>query len=106
VLHRSTSPAIARSNALELSEALELLRRAEAAVRHSDGLEARMWLGDLDRRAPREMLREERLTTQVLAACALGDVAAAREAVLELEQSNPESMYRARLEGSCAAPAP
>jgi hypothetical protein len=106
VLHRATSPAITKSNAFELSEALELLRRAEAAVRHSDGLEARMWLGDLERRAPREMLREERLATGVLAACALGDVAAARAALLELEQSNPESLYRARLEGSCATGAP
>ena len=75
-------------------------------MRHSDGLEARMWLGDLDRRAPREMLREERLATQVLAACALGDVVAARDAARQLEQQNSESMYRARLEGSCVTPAP
>lgn len=91
---------------LELSEALELLRRAEAAARHSDGLQARMWLDDLDRRAPRDLLREERLATSVLASCVLGEVAAARAALAELEQTNPQSMYRSRLEGSCATAAP
>jgi hypothetical protein len=107
LLQRSVSAPVKQTpHGLELSEALELLRNAEAAVRRSEGLEARMWLGDLDRRAPREMLREERLATLVLASCALGDGAAARAALLELEQQNPESMYRARLEGSCAAPAP
>jgi hypothetical protein len=90
---------------LQLGEALELLRRAESAVQNSDGLEARMWLGDLDRRAPREMLREERLATSVLADCVLGDVTAARAALTELEQANAASLYRARLATRCAAPA-
>ncbi len=91
---------------LELGEALELLRRAESAVRHSDGLQARMWLSDLDRRAPRDLLREERLASAVLASCVLGEVAAAREALAALEQTNPQSMYRSRLDSSCASAAP
>jgi hypothetical protein len=86
-----------------LSDALDLLRHAEGAVRRADGLEARMWLGDLDRRAPRDMLLEERLVTQTLADCVLGDLAAAEEALGQLEKTNPESIYRARLEGSCVA---
>ena len=92
-----------RADVFELSEALELLRRAEAAVRRSDGLEARMWLSDLDRRAPPQLLLEERLVTRVLADCLVGDVDAARATLRELETSNRESIYRARLEGSCVA---
>jgi hypothetical protein len=72
-------------------------------VRRSDGLEARMWLSDLDRRAPPQLLLEERLVTRALADCAVGDVEAARATLRELEASNPESIYRARLEGSCVA---
>jgi hypothetical protein len=111
VLHRSdplvvpTPPAAEADPGLSLGEALELLRRAESAVRNSDGLQAQMWLGDLDRRAPREMLREERLATSVLAACVLGDLTAARAALAELERTNSDSLYRARLENSCAASA-
>jgi hypothetical protein len=104
---RSETPtlgeALTPSEALTLAEALELLRNAEAAVRNSDGLQARMLLGDLDRRAPAGMLLEERLVTLVLAACALGDEPAAREASSRLQQVNPESLYRARLESSCVA---
>jgi hypothetical protein len=84
-----------------LREALELLGRAEAALRSNDGLAARMWLSDLDRRAARELLLEERLVAATLASCLLADVAGARQTLHELEQVNPESMYRSRLEGSC-----
>jgi hypothetical protein len=81
------------------------LRRAEAALRHSDGFEAQLWLSDLDRRAPPAMLAEERLITRTLAACALGDMPHARAALRELEQLNPESIYRGRIEQSCVAAA-
>lgn len=84
-----------------LHEALELLGRAEAAVRRSDGLEARLWLSDLDRRVAHEVLLEERLVTATLASCALGDAPEAQRTLRELTQANPASMYRARLEGSC-----
>jgi len=84
-----------------LREALELLGRAEAALRRNDGLAARMWLSDLDRRAAPEVLLEERLVAATLASCLLEDVADARQTLRQLEQLNPESMYRARLEGSC-----
>lgn len=101
---RGAARAVAETTpAFTLSDALDRLRHAEGAVRRSDGLEARMWLGDLDRRAPREMLREERLVTQTLAECVLGDTVAAAESLSQLEQTNPESIYRARLEGSCVA---
>jgi hypothetical protein len=60
-----------------------------------------MWLGDLDRRAPPQLLLEERLVTKTLADCALGELAEARQTLRDLERANPESIYRARLEGSC-----
>jgi hypothetical protein len=97
------APTADRAEPFPLSEALELLRRAEAAVRRSDGLEAKMWLSDLDRRAAPQLLVEERLVTLTLAQCVLDDVEAARETLRELESANAESIYRARLEGSCVA---
>jgi hypothetical protein len=99
----AAAPTLQRADPFPLSEALELLRRAEAAVRRSDGLEAKMWLSDLDRRAAPQLLLEERLVTLTLAQCVLGDVKAARETLHELERANAESIYRARLEGSCVA---
>jgi hypothetical protein len=100
-LHPSVTDADDR--AFDLRDALELLRRAEGALRRSDGLEARMWLTDLDRRAPPGLLREERLVTQTLADCLLGNVREAQQTLHELELANAESMYRARLEGSCVS---
>jgi hypothetical protein len=100
---RSPSPPPPSDNGLGIREALELLRRAEAAVRRSDGLEAMMWLSDLDRRAPKALLIEERLVTETLAACMLGDADRARKTLRELKDVNAESIYRARLEGSCVA---
>lgn len=97
------APTLNRADPFPLSEALELLRRAEAAVRRSDGLEAKMWLSDLDRRAAPQLLVEERLVTLTLAQCVLGEVEGARETLHELESANAESIYRARLEGSCVA---
>jgi hypothetical protein len=97
------APTLQRADPFPLSEALELLRRAEAAVRRSDGLEAKMWLSDLDRRAAPQLLVEERLVTLTLAHCVLGEVEAARETLRGLESANAESIYRARLEGSCVA---
>lgn len=62
-----------------------------------------MWLTDLDRRAPPQLLREERLVTLTLAHCLLGNGREARATLAELELANPESIYRARLEGSCVS---
>jgi hypothetical protein len=87
---------------IDLSEALELLRHAEAALRRSDGLAAMMWLSELERRAPAVLL-EERLVTKALAACELDDAPLAAATARALERANPASIYRSRLEGSCVA---
>jgi hypothetical protein len=68
-------------------------------------LEAQRLLADLDRKAPALLLLEERLVTRTPAARALGDSAAAHATLSQLEQLNADSIYRARLEGSCAVPA-
>lgn len=86
----------------QLREAIELLQRAEAVLRQGDAFAASLLLSDLDRNAPADLLREERLVTRALVSCGLGDASTAGSALLELEQLNPESIYRARLEGSCA----
>jgi hypothetical protein len=86
----------------ELREAIELLQRAEAALRQGDAFTASLLLSDLDRSTPPHLLREERLVTRALVGCALGDESSAEVARHELEQLNPASIYRARLEGSCA----
>lgn len=86
----------------QLREAIELLRRVEAELREGDAFAASLLLSDLDRTVPPALLREERLATQSLVACALGKAQLAREALHELEQLNPESIYRTRLAGSCA----
>lgn len=86
----------------ELRQAIELLQRAEATLRAGDAFSASLLLSDLDRSAPAALLHEERLAARALVSCALGEVEPARAALRELEQLNGHSIYRARLEGSCA----
>jgi hypothetical protein len=86
----------------QLREAIRLLSRAEAELREGDAFAASLLLSDLDRTTPAALLREERLATSVLVACALDQAERARAALRELEQHNPQSIYRARLEGTCA----
>ena len=103
---RRNAPAVARASeprraSFTLSEGLELLARAERALHAADPALALALLGDLDRRAPRAMLRQERLTTQVLAACATRDVRGALDTRQQLQLEFPESIYSGRLERSC-----
>jgi hypothetical protein len=101
-LDPAASPSADASDRFLLHEAIELLQRAEAALRRSDGLEAHRLLSELDRRATPDLLLEERLVTRALTSCQLGDDAQARRALELLEQSNAHSIYRTRLEGTCA----
>lgn len=87
---------------LTLAQALELMRRAEAELRAGDASAARVVLGELDRRAPAKLLREERLVARALAACLDEDVSAAERYAAQLIAESPSSIYRGRLEGSCA----
>jgi DNA-directed RNA polymerase specialized sigma24 family protein len=87
---------------LELAEALELLHRAERALHAGDAEFARGTLSELDRRAEPALLREERLTTLVLALCQGGRVHEALAVRRQLEREFASSIYLGRLDESCA----
>ena len=91
---------------LSLAEALELLHRAERSLHAREPELALGFLSDLDRRAARGVLREERLATLALALCALERHDAARAAQRELATENSNSIYLARLRHGCADGAP
>lgn len=102
--HRGATAGVRSGSGLR--EALALLGRAEASLRNGNPDFARALLDELDEKSPVTPLTEERLITRALVSCALGDVGAARESRQELERLNSDSIYRRRLDGSCAAPAP
>jgi hypothetical protein len=92
----------AEPDSIGLREALQLLERAQAAVRLGTAGDALDWLAQLERRNPGVLLEQERLVTRALALCALGEVAQARDARRQLERLEPESIYRGQLDASCA----
>jgi hypothetical protein len=98
---RKPAPSAAAAQTLSFREALELLRRAQAAQRVGRAGEAFTHLDELDRRASDQLLREERLLTAVLASCDLGELERARRLAAELERQNPSSIYNGRLRNSC-----
>jgi hypothetical protein len=104
---RTVSRARARSSpraAMTLRDALDLLLRAQSELHRGAAAEALGVLAELERRQPGALLREERLVTRVLALCELGEVARAQGSRQELESHHPASIYRGRLDASCASP--
>jgi hypothetical protein len=87
---------------IRLREALQLLERAQAAVRLGRAGDALDGLAQLERRNPGPLLEQERLVTRVLALCALGEVTQAQDLRRQLERLEPESIYRGQLSASCA----
>jgi hypothetical protein len=85
-----------------LGEGLELLAQAERALHADDPALSLAVLGDLDRRAPQDMLRQERLMTQALACCAMRDTPGAVAVRQQLQREFPNSIYARRLERACA----
>lgn len=96
----SARPASAPA-ALSLAEALQLLHRAERAIYAGNGAWALSLLDELDARAPRALLREERVATRVLALCRDGKVAEARQLASAARSESPDSIYGALLESGC-----
>lgn len=92
----------AADESIDLALALELLQRAEQALHASEPQLALGVLSDLDRRAARSLLREERLTTSALVLCELDRPDEARAAREELQREFPGSIYAPRLGQSCA----
>jgi hypothetical protein len=87
---------------LELAEALDHLHRAERALYGGEAKRALGILSDLDRREGPALLREERLTTRVLALCQEERVEEALDARRQLEREFARSIYVRRLDESCA----
>lgn len=90
---------------LALGDALELLHQAERALHADQAPLALALLGDLDRRAEPTFLRQERLTTLVLALCREGRADEAQAKRQDLQREFPDSIYSGRLERSCATAA-
>jgi hypothetical protein len=101
---RSPSTAVHSNPAqaeFSLAEALQRLRRAERAIYSGQAAWALALLDELDARAPRPMLREERIATRVLALCRDGQVDAAERLATAARGEAPESIYGALLERAC-----
>jgi len=94
----------AAPEAIDLLEALARVRRAESERVDGRLGDALATLDELERLAPAELLREERLLERTLVECDLGNRSEAASAARELALYNPNSIYLRRLEGSCAAP--
>ena len=100
--HEAPSP---HPELLSFAQVLERLERAQRAERDLSPELALQLLDELDARADRATLRDERLVTRVLAACDVGDVTMAERAAHELAGADQASVYTGRIEGSCAASA-
>lgn len=81
-------------------EELGLLQRAERAIRGGDGTLARSFIADLEARFPKTTWREERAAILVLAACALAEPGAERDARAFLERRSG-SVYLDRIRAVC-----
>jgi hypothetical protein len=86
---------------LTLAEALELLHRAERAIYSDNAAWALSLLDQLDERAPRDMLHEERIATRIVAWCADGQVENAERLASQARAEAPTSIYGAILERAC-----
>jgi hypothetical protein len=100
---RTRATTAAPQEALSFAQVVERLEQAQRAERDLSPEVALRLLDELDAHADAAALRQERLATRVLAACDLGDVAAAQRAARELETVDPGSVYASRLGGSCIA---
>lgn len=85
-----------------LFQALELLRRAQRALRKQEPALSLALLDELDQRFATSVLGEERQATRVLALCLSGDEARAQQIAHALLEQNPATIYAARVRESCA----
>jgi len=98
---RARPLATSAKSPLTLAEALQLVHRAERAIYSDNAAWALTLLDDLDERAPRAMLHEERLATRILALCADGQVESAERLASRARQEAPSSIYGSILERVC-----
>jgi hypothetical protein len=101
----SRSTASAASAARDWRAELELLGRAERALRADNVALALALLSEFDARYPRSALREERQAIEVLAQCRAGSTDSAARAELFL-RVHAQSVYAARIGEMCTPKAP
>ena len=100
---RTPATTAAPQETLSFAEVVERLEQAQRAERDLSPEVALRLLDELDAHADAAVLHQERLATRVLAACDVGDVAAAQRAARELETVEPGSVYASRLGSTCIA---
>jgi hypothetical protein len=88
---------------LTMAQVLQQLHRADRAIYSGQAPWALHLLDDLDERADRAMLREERVATRVLALCRDGQVESAERVAAEARRESPTSIYGALLDRGCSA---
>ena len=93
----------ATSQTESLAIEVRALRNAERALRDGNPGLALAFLRELDRQVPKGQLAEERDAADTLARCARGDHPFGVNLAAEFIERHPESVYRARVEQTCAA---
>jgi hypothetical protein len=101
----SRSNATAASTARDWRAELELLERAERAIRADNVALALALLSELDARFPRSALREERQAIEVLAQCQAGSTDSAARAERFL-RAHAQSVYAERIGEMCTPKMP
>jgi hypothetical protein len=86
-----------------LADEVKLLGSVHSAIQNHDGGQALRLLRTYDQQFKKPQLREERAAAGVLALCAAGQVAAARNAARRFQSGWPRSPLMARVTDSCAA---
>jgi hypothetical protein len=99
--HDTENPAPGAGESLAVE--VRALRNAERALRDGNPGLALAFLEDLDRQVPRGQLTEERDAMATLARCARGDRPLDVDLAGEFVERHPASVYRARVEQTCAA---
>jgi hypothetical protein len=89
-----------------LAVEVRALGNAERALRDYNPSLALAFLEDLDRQVPHGRLTEERDAAATLARCARGDRPIGVDLAGEFAERHPKSVYRARIEETCAATDP
>lgn len=100
-----SKPRPAQPESDTIKEELQLLRTARAALDRNQPAGALDALDLHRRRFPKGVLRQERITAEVLALCMLGRVEEARTSARQLASIAPSSPHLARLRNSCVSDA-
>jgi hypothetical protein len=103
--HPPSAPRIYRPDrSLQLSAEARALAHAQRALRDSAPTRALTLLDEQDREFASGLLSEERAAARVIALCAAGRVAEARQNASAFTQRYPASPLRARVLAACAEP--